>query len=400
MSIEERIRMTLHHRADQALPVDDAWDRITSRLEGGDRAMNQKGRFLTALVAAAIGVAALAVVVIAFGSPGMAPAPHRSASGGFGFAQSSGWHRAATDKPTPEYDVNVAWASTIPFEPADRAFAGLRDGLLHIWTEPTATSARLSEGDTVIVVVATTLGRPYPAQPNVNFPPADSLVLPDDPFFETSWEGHDPEIASRVMEWSLVDGWFVDVRVYFGADHPSAEIVQAVNEQLRAFSLPLPSTATIPPLVIEITEPATRSGRTFNTPRFYASYRGTDIPLEAIETPGSELEYPGAASPIPLPTGTPIVVVSEALAVNVFELERASGRYVEHGACIVPGSIDSLPGSPGPSAFFIYAEWEDAAGGMAFRVDLVLDAAPASDASRDPESNEYARPGGLAICDE
>jgi hypothetical protein len=45
------------------------------------------------------------------------------------------------------------------------------------------------------------------------------------------------------------------------------------------------------PVVIEITRPGIEPS-TQGSSSFHASYRGMTIPLDAIETPGAELEYP------------------------------------------------------------------------------------------------------------
>jgi hypothetical protein len=124
------------------------------------------------------------------------------------------------------------------------------------------------------------------------------------------------------------------------------------------------------------------------------------IPLEAIETPGSELEYPRAVAPAPLAGGAPIEIRAEgAHAVAVFELLRASGQYVEHGSCIVPGAITSLPNQAESSAFFIYADWGDSVGGMAFAADLIEGAQP-QDGAASPTPEMDAHLLGLAVCKE
>jgi DNA-binding beta-propeller fold protein YncE len=153
------------------------------------------------------------------------------------------------------------------------------------------------------------------------------------------------------------------------------------------------------PLVIEITAPQTHEG-TFVAPRFHASYRGTTIPPEAIETPGSELEYPSTVASVPLAAGTPIEVHAEgAQSVAVFELQRAPGEYVQHGSCIVRGAIASLPNQAGRFAFFIYADWGDSVGGMAFAADLVEEGSSQEGGpSSTPEVD--ARLLGLAVCEE
>ena len=130
---------------------------------------------------------------------------------------------------------------------------------------------------------------------------------------------------------------------------------------------------------------------------FTASFGGAQIPLDPIETPGSELEYPQTVSPVALPVGTPIVMESDAETVSVFQLDRATGEIFGEGSCIVPGALRALPG-PGPAAFFIFAEWPDASAGMGFQAEMVggdLD----HEGARDPNADVDATTLGLASCE-
>jgi hypothetical protein len=98
----------------------------------------------------------------------------------------------------------------------------------------------------------------------------------------------------------------------------------------------------IEPVVIEITRPRVEPG-TQGSSSFHASYRGMTIPLDAIETPGAELEYPVTESPVALPAGTPVVIQGRFRNAAIFELRHARGTYVEHGSCIVPGALIASP---------------------------------------------------------
>jgi hypothetical protein len=213
------------------------------------------------------------------------------------------------------------------------------------------------------------------------------------------------EGADRWVDVTPSDGIFGFAFLPFATTQPmSAALVFGASADFGPsglFAYRPPSDARagedIEPVVIEISQPGSQGG-TYVAPRFHASYRGTEIPLEAIETPGSELEYPEAASPVPLPAGTPIEVRADARVVAVFELQPAQGQYVERGSCLVPGAIMTLPGSPGPSAFFIYVEWADSSGGMAFQAEIVGDAASGS-GTRPAEGGVDAHTLGLAVCE-
>jgi hypothetical protein len=157
-------------------------------------------------------------------------------------------------------------------------------------------------------------------------------------------------------------------------------------------------TATVEPLVIHISGPRTEDG-TYVSPRFQVSYVGTRIPLDAIETPGAELEYPVTESPVALPAGTTIIIEGEYRDAAVFELRHFRGDYVEEGACLVPTPLGQIPDRDGPTALFIFAEWSDSAGGYAFRTDVV-DGAQASSEVDDPETQMDGTSLGLVVCDE
>jgi streptogramin lyase len=176
----------------------------------------------------------------------------------------------------------------------------------------------------------------------------------------------------------------------------------AVGESLRRWELPREGdpgdrAGDLEPLVIRISSPKSEDG-TYVGPRFRASYRGTPIPLDAIETPGAELEYPVTESPVALPKGTPIVIEGDVRDAAVFELRPAPGTYVEHGSCIVADPLYEIPSRDEPTAFFIYAEWPDSAGGMAFRSD-VAGGSSTTPGSEQAETQIDATLLGLALCE-
>jgi hypothetical protein len=132
---------------------------------------------------------------------------------------------------------------------------------------------------------------------------------------------------------------------------------------------------------------------------FSATFEGEEIDLVAIETPGPDLEYPDNASMMDLPVGTPIVIEpSEATSVSVFELDPAKGEFVvENGSCVIPGSLQALPG-PDETAFFIYADVGGGSAGQAFRAETVGESLD-HDSVLDPNSTVDASELGLATCD-
>ena len=197
--------------------------------------------------AAAVALGGLAFVVGGVRPHHIAADPHHCpepSSEPFGFAPSPGWYHVATAATAPEATANVAWASTVPFDQVDLDFAKAHDGVLGIWTEPDRMIVMLSGDDAAIVVVATTGLESYPARPNVNYPRADSVQLPKDPSLETTWEGHGDSGIARATSRSLVDGWMVEVHVFFDAVRFSPQLLDGVNAQLAGLVLPTPSSAS------------------------------------------------------------------------------------------------------------------------------------------------------------
>lgn len=245
MSIEDEVRTTLRARVEHLEVSPEAWDKISAGKSEPHR--STRSRVLAGLVAAAVALGGFAFVVVAFDLTTSPPIPitaPQPSSETFGFAPSPGWFQAATAASAPEATANVAWSSTIPFDQADLDLAKAHDDVLGIWTEPERTTVALSGGDAVIVVVATTYGEDYPARPNVNFPRAESVRLPEDPSLETEWEGQGDSGIARASSRSLVDGWMVEVHVFFGSDDPSPQVLDAVNAQLAGLVLPTPSSSS------------------------------------------------------------------------------------------------------------------------------------------------------------
>ena len=54
------------------------------------------------------------------------------------------------------------------------------------------------------------------------------------------WEGQPlPRIQQRLL-WITVGGWNLDVRVYFGTQHPSKALLASVQAELNRLTLPVP----------------------------------------------------------------------------------------------------------------------------------------------------------------
>lgn len=101
-----------------------------------------------------------------------------------------------------------------------------------------------------------------------------------------------------------------------------------------------------------------------------ASYGDRSVPLDAIETPGSELSYPDQDLGVEVPLGTPIVIRSEADSVRVRQLVDAGpGQIVERSARHLPGELQVLD-EPGEVAIAVFYEYREGVGELGFTVQV------------------------------
>jgi hypothetical protein len=52
------------------------------------------------------------------------------------------------------------------------------------------------------------------------------------------WEGQPAANVQQRRRWAVVDGWHLDVRVYFGAQHPSKALLAKTQAELDRLRLP------------------------------------------------------------------------------------------------------------------------------------------------------------------
>ena len=52
------------------------------------------------------------------------------------------------------------------------------------------------------------------------------------------WEGQPASNVQQRLRWSVVGGWHLDVRVYFGTQHPSKAVVAKAQAELDRLQLP------------------------------------------------------------------------------------------------------------------------------------------------------------------
>ena len=84
-----------------------------------------------------------------------------------------------------------------------------------------------------ILVWATALGRGKAGFAEMTWPPRLSAFRVDQ-----GWEGQPaPNVQQRVL-WGVVNGFDMDVRVYFGTQHPDRELLRMAQAQLARLVLP------------------------------------------------------------------------------------------------------------------------------------------------------------------
>ena len=132
------------------------------------------------------------------------------------FEEVSGWTSEALPAPTVT-DVDGAWTSNEPFVSEGGPCCG--------------TGLRFAAGlpDDGVVVLAWIVG-PAEDGPNVNFPARElPLSLPDE--VASEWEGYTPG-TGRSQILATVQGWHVQIRIYYGTSAPSDDTRAAAQSAL------------------------------------------------------------------------------------------------------------------------------------------------------------------------
>jgi len=155
--------------------------------------------------------------------------PHGHASVGsssFGFRPAAGWN-TATDAAAPGCAAGAATAATVPVADRPGDF-------------PEETMKRLPpEG---IVVWACS----YVAGPNgaSNFSPATLPLHLSEADVQAAWEGQpNPDVPQYVL-WRSANGYDLDVRVFFGTEHPPAQRLAEAQTELDRLEVPLDTETT------------------------------------------------------------------------------------------------------------------------------------------------------------
>jgi hypothetical protein len=170
--------------------------------------------------------------------PTIGPAPEPGEAGWAPpwFEPAEGWSSATTGTVDPDNDweTPLTWAANGPIAPEDLDFA--RDtGAL--FSHPPETLRSLGPGDVFMQAAIINPGG-APADPT-EAAPADDLPLSlADADVRRTWEGQVAENVPEYLFWRTVDGWQLEVRVFFGTLDPSADVLATAQSQLERLRLP------------------------------------------------------------------------------------------------------------------------------------------------------------------
>jgi hypothetical protein len=84
-----------------------------------------------------------------------------------------------------------------------------------------------------ILIWATTIGRNRPTFTPMQWPPRLSSFRLDH-----AWEGQPAPNVQQRLKWGVINGWDMDVRVYFATQHPSQQLLREAQAQLDRLALP------------------------------------------------------------------------------------------------------------------------------------------------------------------
>ncbi len=146
------------------------------------------------------------------------------------FQAASGWETASTGPiaRTEEFDSPRTWAATVSFS------ADLGDSATTIpsntTTLPDKTLAALNE-DSIVIVAQ--LAFPHDSSvPNALYPTTDLPLTLADADVRPEWEGQPSYSVPEYRIGAILNGDFYDVRVYFGTQTPSEDVLAAADAEL------------------------------------------------------------------------------------------------------------------------------------------------------------------------
>lgn len=144
--------------------------------------------------------------------------------------------------PPPGLHSNAAWLSlttgaTDPTQQSPQVFAitPLRTNLDALVPLNVFGGLKVLEANAALLWASTSgTGGQNNTFKSVAWPPR----LPDFRL-DRAWEGQPLNRIQQRLLWIAVGGWHLDVRVYFGTQHPSVRLLTAVQAELNRLTLPI-----------------------------------------------------------------------------------------------------------------------------------------------------------------
>jgi hypothetical protein len=172
----------------------------------------------------AIRIAALAALVVAV-APASAAQHGTGALPPPGIRSNPAWHTVTTGPTTPAQQLPPQVFAITARSNADALVPfGVFDGLKQLD----------ASGALIWATTSGKAGHPYTFRRSAWPPRLNDFRL------DHGWEGQPlPRIQQRLL-WIAVGGWNLDVRVYFGTQHPSKRLLASVQAELNRLTLPTP----------------------------------------------------------------------------------------------------------------------------------------------------------------
>lgn len=145
---------------------------------------------------------------------------------------------SATPQPSPRLRAAPGW---VVVKPTKTEQPGLYASMVVAVTAPDLAAVRpfapftgfkrLSKRG--IIVWATTIGRNRATFKPIRWPPRLSSFRVDH-----GWEGQPAPNIQQRLKWGVIDGWDMDVRVYFATQHPGKQLLREAQAELDRLLLP------------------------------------------------------------------------------------------------------------------------------------------------------------------
>jgi hypothetical protein len=182
-------------------------------------------------IAALVGTAVVVAIALGVGI-GTFVAPSGTAARGpfgFGFLPEAGWYALQSATPKAPGQPRVTMAANVPFASED-----VVNGLAEPSSLPYTTLLTLPPRG--VIVIATFTGpEPWAVRASPRYA-ADELPLDlrdATPYIEYGTQIRPDEPLGQYQLRALVEGWYVDVHVYFGTARPSPALFGSARRQLR-----------------------------------------------------------------------------------------------------------------------------------------------------------------------